>query len=177
MYSDKKSRERIDVARRLSLSLEMIGFNQGLIQFADSKANGLVVVSSIFLASLSPAIEHMRAAPLAEKVLAGTSAAASVLALLASLRVMLARAPASNDPRPRSLLYHKHILGFTKAQSYVDEFREADAEKVLESFLMSNYDLAAIASAKFAAYKAAERLTLLGALLWIAALVAIAVGP
>jgi hypothetical protein len=175
MYSDKKTKERIDLPRRLSLSMEMIGFNQGLIQFADSKANGLVVVSSIFLASLSPALEHLKTASLLEKAVAGASAVASILALLASLRVMLSRAPDTHDPRPRSLLYHKHIIGFTKAQSYVDEFREAEGEKVLDSFLMSNYDLAAIASAKFSAYKTAERLTLLGALLWIAAMVTLAV--
>ena len=176
MYTDKKTKERVEVGRRLEIALSMLGFNQGLIQFADSKANGLVVVSSIFLASLAPAIEHVRTAPLPVKALAGVSCAASVLALLASLRVMLARAHDTHEPRPKSLLYHKHILGFSKAQSYVDEVRESEAEKVLESFLMSNYDLAAIASAKFAAYKTAERLTLLGALLWIAAEVALVVG-
>jgi hypothetical protein len=171
MYSDKKNKERVDLAHRLELSLGMLGFNQGLIQFADSKANGLVVVNSIFLASLTPALDHMKTAPLGLKVLAGVSATLSVLALLASLWVMLSRGADTHEPRPKSLLYHKHILAFTKAQSFVDEFREADGEKVLESFLFSTYDLAAIASAKFAAYKTAERLTLVGAVAWIAAIV------
>src|SRR5580658_8803948 len=122
MYSDKKTKERIELAHRLEVALSMLGFNQGLIQFADSKANGLVVVNSIFLASLAPAFEHARSGPMGLKLLAGASAAVSVLGLLASLRVMLARAHDTHDPRPKSLLYHKHILSFTKAQSYVDEF-------------------------------------------------------
>jgi hypothetical protein len=173
MYLDKKSKEQVALAHRLELALGMLGFNQGLIQFADSKANGLVVVSSIFLASLSPVLDHLKGAPVWLEVLAGASAAVSVLALLASLRVMLARAADTHEPRPRSLLYHKHILAFTKAQSYVDEVREAEGEKVLDAFLFSTYDLAAIAQTKFHAYKTAERLTLTGAVLWIATLVSV----
>jgi len=175
MYSDKKTKERIDLGRRIELSLGMLGFNQGLIQFADSKANGLVVVNSIFLASLTPSLDHMKVAPVGMKALAGASAAVSVLALLASLWVMLSRAPDTHEPRPKSLIYHKHILTFSKAQNFVDEFREAEGEKVLDAFLFSTFDLAAIANAKFRAYKTAEQLTLLGAVLWIAAIVALQV--
>src|SRR5581483_11455599 len=148
MYSDKKSKERIDLAHRLELALAMLGFNQGLIQFADSKANGLVVVNSIFLASLTPAFEHLKSGPPALKAAAGASAAVSVLALLASLWVMLSRAPDPHEPRPKSLVYHKHILALSRAQNFVDEFREAEGEKALDAFLFSTYDLAAIASAK-----------------------------
>src|SRR5437879_2818507 len=111
MYSDKKTKERIDLGRRIDLALGLLGFNQGLVQFADSKANGLVVVSSIFLASPAPALEHMKTAPTGVKAVAGASALASVLALLASLRVMLSRAPDTHEPRPKSLVYHEHILG------------------------------------------------------------------
>src|SRR4051794_21071778 len=124
MYSDKKNKERIDLAHRIELSLGMLTFNQGLVQFADSKANGLVVVNSIFLASLTPALDHMKTAPLGLKVAAGASALVSILALLASLHVMLSRAQDSHEARPKSLIYHKHILGFSRAQTYVDEFRE-----------------------------------------------------
>ncbi len=173
MYSDKKTKERIELEDRLELALGMLGFNQGLIQFADSKANGLVVVNSIFLASLAPALDHMKTAPLGVKVAAGAAALVSVLGLLASLHVMLSRANETHEPRPKSLIYHKHILAFTKAQSFVDEFREADGEKVLDAFLFSIYDLAAIANKKFAAYKTAERLTLVGAICWISAMVAL----
>jgi hypothetical protein len=176
MYSDKKNKERIDLAHRIELSLGMLGFNQSLIQFADSKANGLVVVNSIFLASLTPALDHMKVASLGLKAAAGASALVSVLGLLASLLVMLSRASDTHEPRPRSLIYHKHILGFTKAQSYVDEFREAEGEKVLDAFLFSIYDLAGIASVKFKAYKNAERLTLLAAVLWIGAMAALQLG-
>src|SRR4051794_20149125 len=117
MYSDKKNKERIDLAHRIELSLGMLGVNQGLIQFADSKANGLVVVNSIFLASLTPAIEHLKTAPVGLKALVGASALVSVIALLASLYVMLSRAPETHEPRPKSLIYHKHILGFSRAQT------------------------------------------------------------
>lgn len=175
MYSDKKSKERLDLGHRIDLTLGMLSFNQSLIQFADSKANGLVVVNSIFLASLAPALDHVKTAPLGLKVAVGASALVSVLGLLASLMVMLSRAPESHEPRPKSLIYHKHILNFTKAQSYVDEFREAEGEKVLDAFLFSIYDLAGIANVKFQAYKTAERLTLVGALLWIGAMVALQV--
>lgn len=175
MYSDKKNKERLDLAHRLHVGLGMVGFNQGLVQFADSKANGLVIVNSIFLASMVPALEGMKrtASPEWLKLLAGAFFACSVLALLASLLVTLSRGAPADEPRAKSLLFHKHIIEFTKAQSYVDEVREADGERILDSLLVSNFDLATIASAKFKAYKIAERLTLGAALLWVVSMISI----
>ena len=163
MYVDKKTKERLALGERISIALGMVGFNQGLVQFADSKANGLLLVNSIFLASMVSALD----APGGGRALAVVFFVACVVALLASLRVMLARAVATDDPRPRSLFFHKHITGFSKGQSYVDEVRASEGEPFLDALLLSNYDLAGIASAKFAAYKTAERLTLVSAVLWI----------
>jgi hypothetical protein len=174
MYSDKKNKERLDLGHRLHVGLGMVGFNQGLVQFADSKANGLVVVNSIFLASMVPALEGVRhAGPEWLRMMGGAFFACCVLALLASLMVMISRGAPAGEARGKSLLFHKHIIELGKAQSYVDEVREADGEKLLDSLLVSNFDLATIASAKFRAYKIAERLTLGAAVLWVAGMVAI----
>ena len=97
MYSDKKAKARLDLAHRLHLGLGMVGFNQGLVQFADSKANGLVLVNSIFLASMVPALEAARkGGPEWLKALAVVFFAVCVLGLLASIRVMLSRAGSSD---------------------------------------------------------------------------------
>jgi len=175
MYADKKTKQRVELPHRVGLGLGLMNFNQSLIQFADSKANGLVLVNSIFLASMAPAIDVLK------KPTTGTSIkavalvffAVSVLALLGSLWVTLARAPHDHGERPKSLAYYKHILSYHSAQGYVDEFRESDGEHALDALLVATYDLAGIASAKFKAYKSAERLTLLGAVLWITSMIAV----
>ena len=162
MYADKKTKKQVELPHRLELGLGLLTFNQSLIQFADSKANGLVLVNSIFLASMVPAIEALRrpTTAMGVKAVALVFFAVSVLALLASLWVTLARAPTSHEPRPKSVAYYKHILSFHSAQGYVDEFRESDGEQALDGLLVATHDLAGIASAKFKAYKGDERLTL-----------------
>jgi hypothetical protein len=175
MYADKKTKQRVELPHRLGLGLGLLNFNQSLIQFADSKANGLVLVNSIFLASMAPAVDTLKRPTTsnAVKAVALVFFAVSVLALLASLWVTLARAPQSNEPRPKSLAYYKHILSFHSAQGYVDEFRESEGEHALDALLVATHDLAGIASAKFKAYKGAERLTLCGAVLWISSMIAV----
>ena len=175
MYVDKKSKQQVELPHRLGLGLGLLNFNQSLIQFADSKANGLVLVNSIFLASMAPAIDVLKQPTTGTsiKAVALVFFAVSVLALLASLWVTLARAPHSHEQRPTSLAYYKHILSFHSAQGYVEAFRGSEGEHALDALLVATHDLAGIASAKFKAYKAAERLTLLGAMLWITAMIAV----
>ncbi len=175
MYADKKTKQRVELPHRLGLGLGLLNFNQSLIQFADAKANGLVLVNSIFLASMASAIEVLKRPTTGTgvKVLALAFFAVSVLALLGSLWVTLARAPQTQEQRPASLAYYKHILSFHSAQGYVDAFRESDGEHALDALLVATHDLAGICSAKFKAYKGAERLTLLGAVLWVASMVAV----
>jgi hypothetical protein len=180
VYVDRKTGERLDVGARLGLSLGMVTLNQGLVQFADQKANGLVVVSSIFLASLAPSLDHLDAAEHPHLRDLGLAAcAAAILALLAALRVMLARNAAASPHAPqvgRSLVFFKHVSAIPKAADYIETFREADGERVLDSLLASNHDVCAIANMKFKAYRWAERLTLLAAVLWGAAILAAAQG-
>ena len=175
MFADKKTKQRVELPHRLGFGLGLLQFNQSLIQFADSKANGLVLVNSIFLASMAPAVELLKrpTTGTAVRAVALLFFAVSVLALLASLWVTLARAPHTHEERPTSLAYYKHILSFHTAQGYVDAFRDSDGEHALDALLVATHDLAGIASAKFKAYKSAERLTLLGAMLWIGAMVAV----
>lgn len=173
MYKDKKTKERLELGERLKLSLDMLALNQGLIQFADSKANGLVLVNSIFILAMAPALEkfHQGASQVLEVVLGGFFLVA-VAALLASLVVTLSRGGSNDEPRPKSIVFFKHVASLSRGANYVDEVREADGEKVLESVLLSNYDLSLIAKAKFGAYKLAESLTLFAALAWVVAMVA-----
>jgi hypothetical protein len=171
VLKDTKTKERLPLGERLSLGLGMVNLNQGLIQFADTKANGLVLIDSIFLAVMAPNLGVLRGGLTPLALVIGAFFVTCALGLLAALRVIVARAATHADARPRSLIFYKHIASFGRAHDYVEDFRDADGERVLESVLASNYDLAGIAQAKFRAYKTAEHLTLLSAVLWVAGMV------
>ena len=171
MYKDKKAKERIELGDRLTFSLELLSLNQGLIAFADSKANGLVLANSIFILAMAPALEKLHSAPTLVLAAQGGFFCVTILALLASLWVTTSRAASSDEPRPKSIVFFKHIANMARGSTYVDEVRESDGERVLESLLLSNYDLSQIAKAKFSAFKLAESLTLFAAMLWIAAMI------
>jgi hypothetical protein len=171
VYKDKKTKERLELGEQLSIALGMLGLSQGLIQFADSKANGLVLVNSIFILAMTPALEKVREG--SNGLLASALGAffvVAALALLASLWVTLSRGGSGDEPRPKSIVFFKHVAALAKGSSYVEEVREAEGERVLESVLLSNYDLSQIAKKKFSACKLAERCTVLATLLWVLAM-------
>ncbi|MBI3725818.1 hypothetical protein HY251_17970 [bacterium] len=176
MFKDKKTKERLDLADRLATGLSVLGLNQGLVQFADSKANGLLLIDSILLAVMVPHIGVLHSgAPIYMRCVFGAFFGACALALVAALRVIVARAPETGERRPTSIVFFKHIASLGRAHDYVELFRDSEGESVLESVLISSYDLATIARAKFQAYKQAEKLTMLSTLLLVAALVVMVV--
>ncbi len=172
MYKDKKTKEKLELSDRLNLGMSVLGLNQGLIQFADTKANGLVLFDSILLAVMVPHLGAIRyGGPIPTRVVLGAFFVTCGLALLASLRVIVARAPDTGEKRPTSIVFFKHIAALGRAHDYTELFKESEGEQVLESLLLSGYDIATIAQAKFRAYQTAERLTLLSAILWVVGLV------
>ena len=180
MVDAKRARAPLGAQEQVSAAFALVAFNQGLIQFADGKANGLVLVSSIFLASMVPFLAEVRAPGAASeetRVVLVLFFVSSVSSLLASLAVIASR----SRRRPgvalgRGLLLFSDILEHPTADDYVEEFRRTDPDALVRSLVASNHHLASIASAKFRAYGVAQALTFATAGLWIAAIVLHVVG-
>lgn len=157
------ARRELSDEARLRVVLAALQYNQGFVTFTDGKANTLLLVNSIFLATT------------ASTGLSGwlswatlVSAAAVVLLCLA---VVWARASGQTSNQRGQLFYFEHILRRRNPVAYQEDFGQAGPDEVFECTARQVYELASVVARKFRAYRTAQLATLTTASLWIANLV------
>lgn len=148
-------------AERSADALAILAYNQELVQFADSKAGTLIVINSLFIAAFSrtgsPVMQGIEIAC----VLAGS------LAMLASLRVVLA-GRAGEAPRKRpDVVFFQDIRRRSLARQYVRDFVECTPEELATQVMLRTYAVAGIAERKFDAYAFARQATAFTAVIWL----------
>lgn len=149
-----------DMGTRLDLAVASLEYNQGFVTFLDGKANSLLLVNSIFLATSATA--KLSAA------LAWAPAAAAVLAVLLSLGVLWARGTEGSTAERGQIFFFQHILRRRAPSGYADDLRQVSGGEVLEATARQVHALAGVVEKKFQAYRLAQGATVLSALLWIA---------
>ncbi len=150
----------LSIQERIKLAMGVLDYNQDLISFSDAKANTLLVVNSIFLATTASAGLG--------KPLALASLVASAVVVLLCLRVVWARATSTRARERGQLVYFGDILRRNKAVNYLDDFRSVTPDEVLQSTVMQIFGLAGVAERKYKAYAFAQFATVVSAAIWIA---------
>lgn len=144
-------------------AFEILHYNQNLIQFADGKANTLIVINSIALASAT-----------ASSGLMGLKMAfllASVLSILLCLAVVVSRADADDEARRRDHIFFGDIMARSNGEQYAYEYVRTEPRIFLDDLLKRNYRLASIADRKYRFYGAAQQVTVVACVLWLSWLV------
>jgi hypothetical protein len=157
---------RVDLTAegRLRLALGALRHNQSFVALTDAKANSLLLVNSIFIAST--------AAGGLDRGLALAAAGAAALVVLLCLGVVWARqAPPARAERGQLILF-SHVLRRRTAAAYLEDFRAAGPEELIENTVRQVHELAGVVGRKFRAYRWAQQATVLSAGLWLARLVA-----
>jgi hypothetical protein len=144
---------------RLRLALSAFAHNQSLVTFVDGKANSLLLMNSIFLATGAAAGRS----PIG---LVGLALAA--LALLLCVAVIAARGVGLTCRDPARLVFYQDILLRRSPGDYLADLRDQPDGAVLESTARQVYELAGIVARKFRAYRRAQLVTLLAAGTWVA---------
>lgn len=162
MEQSSSTRDKLDIA------FNLLSYNQGLVQFADGKANALLLINSIFIASLGPFIETMKSSNRQfTSVIFILFFLTSILSILFSLTVILSRkATYVEDERP-SVIYYGHIAERPTSISFINEFKKEKAESILDATLANVFIISQIAQTKFSLYNTGQTLTLISAVLWI----------
>jgi hypothetical protein len=148
-------------------AFEILHYNQNLVQFADSKANTLILINSIALASI---FGMTVAVPPDWRALATILRVTFLLASIASvglcLQVVLSRI---EDPgqRRRDLVFFADILARPSVMSYRLDFSRTDGDAFLGDLVDRNYRIAAIASRKYRFYGMAQQATVSACALWM----------
>ncbi|MBI5545896.1 MAG: hypothetical protein HY901_18560 [Deltaproteobacteria bacterium] len=151
------------LAERIHLAFNVMSYNQGFVTFADGKANTLLLVNSIILATTG-------AAALGGSRVALAALGAATVAILLSLWVVYARNASPNKREKARLVFWAHILQRHEWSQYHHDLQEASPEQILESFAHQIHDLAHVVARKFFAYRLAQSATFLATGLWIASL-------
>ena len=155
-------------------ALEILNFNQNLIQFADNKASILILINSIFIATVTGLIKDpASASPLMHMLLDSSRICfffASVLSILCCLMVVTAKADSSiteGNIARKDLVFYEHISSRKDINHYSFEFKNTSPRIFLDDLLARNYVAAAIASKKFNFNWFAKKITTLSCLLWV----------
>ena len=149
---------------RLRLAMGVLQYNQGFVGLTDAKANTLLLVNSIFLATTASAGLG--------SALAVASLVAAAAVVLLCLGVVWAR---STEPKARErsqLVFFGHVLQRRNPAAYEEDFCQAGPDELVSSTARQIYELASVVDRKFKAYRWAQLATLVSAGLWISHLLA-----
>lgn len=167
-----------DLEGQLASAFAVLQYNQELVQFADGKANTLILINSIALASacalnLSPQGSlHDLAVTLRCAFLLFSVASVGL-----SLAVVLSRLEDSGAPRRRDLIFFADIVSRTSASAFRSEFICLPASQMRDDLLDRAWRVSEIASRKYACYTQAQRVTVVACALWMALLLSVQLLP
>jgi hypothetical protein len=168
MFLDKRNHEEVPVEQEIEYALDILAYNQGFIQFADSKANALLLINSIFLASIGPFIDVLKkgANPMG-KLIAVVFFLFCILSILLTLAVIMTRKLPTIETESKGLIFYGHIADTRSPEGYIHEFKNFEASKFRESLLSNIFVVSKIATTKFAWYGYGQVTTLFSCFFWI----------
>jgi len=147
----------MDARDAAKVALEALHFNNSLVQFADQKAATLIVINSIFIASVGGPADPLRAACLGF----------SVLSLLCCLLVIRARRDPF-DKEPHDVVFFGDILPLKNGRGYFVTLASQTPTALAEGLAARVYRTCTIARRKYRCYGWALKLSFAATPLWIA---------
>lgn len=155
-------------------AFEILNFNQNLIQFADNKASILILINSIFIATVTGLMKDTSSTEPFMHMLIDTARVCfffcSVLSILCSLLVVTAKADndtTEGNKTRRDLVFYEHISCRKDINHYCFEYKNTNPRIFLDDLLARNYVAAAIASKKFHFNWFAKKITTLSCIMWV----------
>jgi len=154
--------------------LGILNYNQGLVEFADSKAGSLILLNSLLIAAIG-------ALPSTGEI--GTFKLASVLLCSAAVYVcfqVISSKESSTDNGPGGMtrrktkewerndyLFFGCISKHKSGGDFSQSFRASKADDRREAMLQRAYIIAGIAQRKFGQYKVAQQITSVALAVWV----------
>jgi hypothetical protein len=172
MYLDKKNRELLSLEDEIQVGFSILNYNQGLIQFADSKANALLLINSIFIASIGPFLGELKRGGMNfGSLLVMIFFASSICSILLALGVITTRKVSALESNSRSPIFYGSIVDSRTPEGYIQEMQHIDAAAFHESLLQNIFVVAKIAAKKYGMYNYAQSLTIVSCIFWILSII------
>jgi hypothetical protein len=155
-------------------AFDVLNFNQNLIQFADNKASTLILINSIFIATVTTMIKDPSSLHptlfMITHIIKVCFFFSSVLSILCCLGVVTAKADnciTEGNKTRKDLVFYEHIVTRKDLHNYCYEYKNTNPRIFLDDLLARNYVAAAIASKKFSFNWFAKKVTTLSCILWV----------
>lgn len=152
----------------------VLQYNQGLVEFADSKAGSLILLNSLLIAAVTA---------LPNSGNAGLLKMASVLvastAMFFCFQVITSRSDSDKDENgpikkvakgweANDFIFFGNVTSFKNGDEYVKAFGRSSCDARRCAILQRSYVIAQIAKRKFAQYGIAQRVTTAAMAVWVA---------
>ncbi len=163
-YTSEETKERMEFA------LSAINFNQGLIQFAETKANTLLVINSIFLATVTAMMDINVAETLFNTIFGTVRLLFLVTTACSIITCLMVVMPKSDDNSmcgKKDLIFFMDILSYRNSDNYTFEFHKTKTATLIDDLLRRGYMTASIAKEKFNRYKVAQIMTFISTFFWL----------
>lgn len=172
--SRREPREQRSSGPSITEVLSFLSYNQGLVEFADSKAGSLILLNSLLIAAVAalPNVGNTGFFKLASMVLCSA-------AVYVCFQVIRSSDSSDKDPKygkrraesdgweQNDFLFFGSIGKFKTGDDYCRAVGESSAADRLEAVTRRTYVVAQIAKRKFAHYKAAQQMTSVALLVWV----------
>ncbi|MEQ8222327.1 MAG: Pycsar system effector family protein [Candidatus Eremiobacterota bacterium] len=168
----RKSRDNFsdETKERMEFALSVINFNQGLIQFAETKANTLLIINSIFLATVTAMMEGTVSEGFLG-IIFNTVRILFMVTTICSIITCLMVVMPKSDSNPlhgkKDLIFFMDILSHSNSENYMFEFHKTKSITLIDDLLRRGYMTATIAKEKFNRYKIAQIITFTSTFFWI----------
>ena len=153
---------------QIESAFAILGYNQELVQFADGKANTLILINSIALASTfglaTPIPPEYRSLLWLLKL---SFLLASFLAVGLSMAVVLSRIEADSSAHRLDLVFFADMLSRSSFPSYRAAFLRTSPMAMVEDLLSRAWRVAGIAARKYEWYGRAQGVTVVACALWL----------
>lgn len=150
----------------------LLSYNQGLVEFADSKAGSLVLLNSLLIAAVTalPNDGQMGLLKMASVLVASA-------AVFLCFQVISSQAGSSNDAfsqlkkpsgwQSNDFIFFANISTHKNGDEYVRAFGQSDQDARRRALLQRTYIIAGIAQRKFSQYALAQKATTAAMAVWV----------
>lgn len=153
--------------------LGLLNYNQGLVEFADSKAGSLILLNSLLIAAVTalPNAGNMGLLKMASVLVASA-------AVFFCFQVISSKAGASDDQSPLlkkkvsgwesdDFIFFDTISAYKSGDDYCRAFGSSNPDARRRALLQRTYIIAGIAKRKFTQYNAAQKVTTAAMAVWV----------
>ncbi len=168
-------KSKVSPETKISAAFSILSYNQSILQFADDKANTLIVINSIFLASGGGLFKELKGP---ELIVAVLFFLVSAWAIAKCLMVVRPRSDKeiegktsdefkrNNRPYKPDLIFFADIVSEPRAK-YLKRFKQVTLDELMDQVTMRIYKASKIADVKYKVLNSAQKYTLIAAVLWL----------